>query len=479
MDVLRLASLLEELSPERTRLLDNLGRIRREVGPLTPELSDALADRMNLRRGDVHEVVAFYSFLQLPVDAVRVCTGPICDCAGSRELLADGAIPVACLGHCDLAPVVLHGDHVGGGVTHSTNGFLLEPDPIRRPPPLEPDDVLARLEESGVVGMGGAGFPTWRKWDAVRREPGPRVVVVNADEGEPGTIKDRYVMELRPQLLLEGLEAAMRFCETDEAYIYLREEYATSRARLRQAIAERGLPVQLVVGAGAYICGEETALLESMEGRRGMPRLRPPFPAQSGYLGRPTLVNNVETLAHVARILRGEWRPTRLWSVSGAVAKPGCYEAPLDVTLRGLIDEHAGGLTAEPSAIVPGGAASGILPPAALDTPLTRDALAEWGCAVGSAAVQVFPRSYSPRRLLAETMRFFAEESCQKCTPCRIGNRALHAVFAGERELAADQRDEWLEAMALTSICGLGQAAPVPVRNALRHWPELQETMTA
>ena len=479
MDVLRLASLLEELSPERTRLLDNLGRIRREVGPLTPELSDALADRMNLRRGDVHEVVSFYSFLQLPVDAVRVCTGPICDCAGSRELLADGAIPVACLGHCDLAPVVLHGDDVGGGVTHSTNGFLLEPDPIRRPPPLEPDDVLARLEESGVVGMGGAGFPTWRKWDAVRREPGPRVVVVNADEGEPGTIKDRYVMELRPQLLLEGLEAAMRFCETDEAYIYLREEYATSRARLRQAIAERGLPVQLVVGAGAYICGEETALLESMEGRRGMPRLRPPFPAQSGYLGRPTLVNNVETLAHVARILRGEWRPTRLWSVSGAVAKPGCYEAPLDVTLRGLIDEHAGGLTAEPSAVVPGGAASGILPPAALDTPLTRDALAEWGCAVGSAAVQVFPRSYSPRRLLAETMRFFAEESCQKCTPCRIGNRALHAVFAGERELAADQRDEWLEAMALTSICGLGQAAPVPVRNALRHWPELQETMTA
>ena len=173
--------------------------------------------------------------------------------------------------------------------------------------------------------MGGAGFPTWRKWDAVRREPGPRVVIVNADEGEPGTIKDRYVMELRPQLLLEGLAAAMRFCETDEAYIYLREEYATSRAVLEDAIAARGLPVELVIGAGAYICGEETAMLESMEGRRGMPRLRPPFPAQSGYLGRPTLINNVETLAHVALILRGGWQPTRLWSVSGAVAKPGCY----------------------------------------------------------------------------------------------------------------------------------------------------------
>ena len=334
MDVLRLASLLEELPPERTRLLDNLGRLRREVGPITPELSDALADRMNLRHGDVHEVVSFYSFLQVPVDAVRVCTGPVCDCAGSRALLTDGAIEVPCLGHCDLAPVVLHGDEVLGGVTHSTNGFLLEPDDIHEAPQLTQDEVLARLEASGLTGMGGAGFPTWRKWDAVRREPSPRVVIVNADEGEPGTIKDRYVMEIRPQLLLEGLEAAMRFCEADEGYIYLREEYATSRAVLQQAIAARGLPVELVIGAGAYICGEETAMLESMEGRRGMPRLRPPFPAQSGYLGRPTLINNVETLAHVALILRGGWQPVRLWSVSGAVAKPGCYEAPLDITLR-------------------------------------------------------------------------------------------------------------------------------------------------
>jgi len=479
VDVLRLASLLDELSPERTRLLDNLGRLRREVGPVTPELSDALADRMNLRRGDVHEVVSFYSFLQVPVDAVRVCTGPVCDCAGSRDLLADGAIEVPCLGHCDLAPVVLDGDDVRGGVTHSTNGFLLEPDEVRRPPELTQDEVLALLEASGLTGMGGAGFPTWRKWDAVRSEPGPRVVIVNADEGEPGTIKDRYVMELRPQLLLEGLEAAMRFCETDEAYIYLREEYATARQRLREAIAARGLRVEVVVGAGAYICGEETAMLESMEGRRGMPRLKPPFPAQSGYLGRPTLINNVETFAHVALVLRGARQPTRLWSVTGAVARPGCYEAPLDVTPRTLIDDYAGGLTAEPGALVPGGAASGILPPAALDTPLNGDALAEWGCAVGSAALQVFPATYPVQRLLAETMRFFAEESCQKCTPCRIGNRALHAVFAGERTMERDKLDEWLEAMALTSICGLGQAAPIPVRNAAAHWPELFERMQA
>jgi NADH:ubiquinone oxidoreductase subunit F (NADH-binding)/NADH:ubiquinone oxidoreductase subunit E len=483
MDVLRLAVLLEQLPPERTRLLDNLGRLRREVGPITPEISDALADRMNLRRGDVHEVVSFYSFLQVPVDAVRVCTGPVCDCAGSRALLTEGAIEVPCLGHCDLAPAVLHGDAIVGGVTHRTNGFLLEHDEIREPAALPQAEVLALLEASGLTGMGGAGFPTWRKWDAVHREPGPKVVIVNADEGEPGTIKDRYVMELRPQLLLEGLVAAMRFCETDEAYIYLREEYATSRAVLQEAIAARGLSVQLVIGAGAYICGEETAMLESMEGRRGMPRLRPPFPAQAGYLGRPTLINNVETLAHVALILRGGWEPKRLWSVSGAVREPGCYEAPLGITLRELIDGYAGGLTEEPSAIVPGGAASGILPPAALDTPLTREALAEWGCGVGSAAVQVFPGSYSPLRLLAETMRFFAEESCQKCTPCRIGNRALHHVAEelehGRAPMARHQVDEWLEAMVLTSICGLGQAAPIPVRNAFKHWPELFERMPA
>jgi formate dehydrogenase len=302
-------------------------------------------------------------------------------------------------------------------------------------------------------------------------------VIVNADEGEPGTVKDRYVMELRPQLLLEGLMLALRFCETDDAYIYLREEYATSRARLEEALEARGLSVRIVVGAGSYVCGEETAMLESMEGRRGMPRLRPPFPAQSGYLGQPTLVNNVETLVHVARIARGEWTPARLWSVSGDVRKPGCYEAPLDVTARQLIDDWAGGATQDIGAIVPGGAASGILPPAALDVPLTRDALAEWGASPGSAALQVFPATYSPLKLLAETMRFFAEESCQKCTPCRIGTRGIHHVIeelaSGEASMQRGQVEEWLDAMVSTSICGLGQAAPVPVRSAFRHWPGL------
>ena len=219
-----------------------------------------------------------------------------------------------------------------------------------------------------------------------------------------------------------------------------------------------------------------------------MPRLRPPFPAQVGYLGRPTLINNVETLAHIPFILRhgGEaWAAlgtrgssgTRLWSISGAVARPGCYEAPIGSTTRELVEGYAGGFVGELGAVVPGGAASGILPPSALDAPLTRDGLQEYGAGPGSAAVQVFPASYSPLRLLAETMRFFAEESCQKCTPCRIGNRALHHVCVelerGEAAMTREKIDEWLLAMEKTSICGLGQASPFPVRNAMRWWPEL------
>jgi len=512
VDVLRATAVIAELPRERTRLLDNLGRIRREVAPIDRELSDALADHMNIRRGEVHEVVSFYSFLQVPADAERVCTGPVCDCFGARDLLASrpGAIEVPCLGHCDLAPVMTRGDEIVPEVTHSTNdgpatGLAQRDDTLADYAArgglellrdLVPNErIVEELKASGLTGYGGAGFPTGVKWEAVSREPAPRYVVVNADEGEPGTIKDRYVMELRPHLFLEGVVIAMRFADAAAGFIYIREEYATARARIAHALtefAEAGLldgrSIELVVGAGAYIAGEESAMLESMEGRRAMPRLRPPFPAQVGYLGRPTLINNVETLAHLPAILRngGAWWAalgtrdapgTRLWSVSGAVGKPGCYEAPNGITTRELVDGHAGGFTDEVGSVVPGGAASGILPPTALDVPLTRDALQEYGAGVGSAAVQVFPKSYSPLRLLAETMRFFAEESCQKCTPCRIGNRALHHLCEelehGEAAMTREKVDEWLLAMEKTSICGLGQASPFPVRNAMTHWPEL------
>ena len=477
---------LHELPRERTQLLDNLGWIRRNLGPVTPELSDELADHMNIRRGEVAEVASFYSYLRLPADVRRVCTGPVCDCLGGRSLLeqSPGAVEVPCIGHCDLAPAMMRGDEIVPAVTHSANHGpsidLLAPDEPRDPPALDPGRIVAELEASGLVGYGGAGFPTFRKWAAVRDFPGPRVVIVNADEGEPGTIKDRYVMELRPHLLVEGIEIAMRFAEADEGYVYLREEYTTARERLSAALTARGLPVTIVTGAGSYVCGEETAMLESMEGRRGMPRLRPPFPVEAGFLGRPTLINNVETLAHVPAILRGggaAWPRVRLWSVSGAVANPGCYEAPVDVTARQLIDDYAGGATEDIGAVVPGGAASGIVPTPALDVPLTREGLAPWGSGPGSAGLQVFPASYPVLRLLRETMRFFAEESCQKCTPCRIGTRGLehvlHELDEGRPAMPAWQLEEWLVAMEKGSICGLGQGAPVPLRGAMRHWPEL------
>src|SRR5918996_3849735 len=294
--MLRLATLLQELPRERTRLLDNLGRVRREVGPITMELSDALADHMNIRRGEVHEVVSFYPFLQVPADAVRVCTGPVCDCFGAHELLASepGAIEVACLGHCDLAPVLTRGDEIVPEVTHSTNdgpvtGLAQRDETLAdyaargglgllgNLPSNE--KIVEELKASGLTGLGGAGFPTGVKWEAVSQERAPRYVVVNADEGEPGTIKDRYVMELRPHLFLEGVVIAMRFADAAEGFIYIREEYATARRRLQNAIEEfqaagllEGRSLELVVGAGAYIAGEETAMLESMEGRRAMPR---------------------------------------------------------------------------------------------------------------------------------------------------------------------------------------------------------------
>ncbi len=528
-------SLLAELPRERTRLLDNLVRIRRRVGPLTPERSDALADHMGIRRGEVAETVSFYSYLRLPLDCLRVCTGPVCDSLGARELLAQAeklappALPVVevpCLGHCDVAPVATRGDTVlpslhaallqaaiegeeAPAVSRRTNDGpslgLAQPDgslaeyerrgglsALRDLP--SPERVVSELGASGLVGYGGAGFPAQRKWAAVLEQRKPRVVIVNADEGEPGTIKDRYILELRPHLLLEGMLIAARVVEAERVIVYIREEYALARTRLQEVLAEaraagllEGLTVEVVSGAGSYVCGEETALLESLEGRRGMPRLRPPFPAQAGYLGLPTLVHNVETLAHVPAILRhgGRWFASlgvrgatgvRLWSVSGAVARPGCYEAPNGITLRELIDRHAGGATAEIGAVVPGGAASGVLPPAALDVPLTREGLAEWGCGVGSAGVQVFPAGYPILRLVRETMRFFAEESCQKCTPCRIGTRALGHVLAeleeGRQVMSRDRLEEWLVAMERGSICGLGQGAPVPLRAAMRHWPQ-------
>ena len=311
---------------------------------------------------------------------------------------------------------------------------------LRETPSLE--RIVDELKASGLTGYGGAGFPTGLKWEAVAREPGPRYVVVNADEGEPGTIKDRYVMELRPHLMLEATVLAMRVLEASEGYIYLREEYATSRERLQRALDEfreagllDGLTLELVIGAGAYIAGEETAMLESMEGRRAMPRLKPPFPSQVGYLGRPTLIQNVETLAHIPAILRhgGEWwaslgtrdaKGTRLWSVTGAVAKPGCYEAANGITTRELVEEHAGGFAGDVGAVVPGGAASGILPPGRS----TRRS-PETACASGAPARVPLPCRSSLR----------PTHHCA-CSPRRCGSSPRSRARSARRAASATER---------------------------------------
>ena len=461
---------------------------------------------MNIRRGEVHEVVSFYSFLRVPMSAVRVCIGPVCDCLGAKDLLAReqetaNGVPVLgveCLGHCDIGPVLLRGDTVEPEVVYRTNdgpstglaqrdetfadyevrsGFEV----LRNLPSNE--KIVEELKASGLAGLGGAGFPTGIKWEAVAREPGPRYVVVNADEGEPGTIKDRYVMELRPHLMLEGMLVAMRFAEATEGFIYLREEYATARARLLGAIDELrsagildGLSIELVVGAGAYICGEETAMLESMEGRRGMPRLKPPFPSEVGYLGRPTLINNVETLAHIPAILRlgGEaWPKVRLWSVSGAVAVPGCYEAPVDVTLRELIDEHCGGMLDGHAlyAYLPGGASGGILPASKGDIPLDFDTLQPYGCFIGSAAVVVLSDRDKASKAAVNLMKFFHDESCGKCTPCRVGT-AKAVTLMEQPKWNQPLLNELSQAMMDASICGLGQAAPNPALCVMKYFPQ-------
>jgi len=436
-------------------LLEHLHRLPR---PLSPAAVDALADSLGLRRGEVAEFVSFYSAFGVPRDAERVCTGPLCACLGAEP--GPGAVRTPCLGHCDLAPVRLRGETVVPPLVHRTNLAL---DEVPFAPIPDPERVLAELEASGLRGYGGAGFPTAAKWRAVLAEPGPRFVVVNADEGEPGTFKDRYLLELRPRLVVEGALVAMRTLGAEEGIVYLREEYAAARERLAAVLPPE---LRLVVGGGSYVCGEETALLESLEGRRGMPRLRPPYPATRGLHGRPTLVQNVETLAWVAEIVRrgGAWyadrgRP-RLWSVSGCVAEPGCYQAPSEVTPRQLIDDYAGGATEEIGAFVPGGAAAGLLPPSELDAPLPG----------GSGALTVFPARIPVREILERTLAFFAEESCQKCTPCRIGTRALREVAGGR--LTLPRLGEWLDVIEQGSVCGLGQSAPIPVRDVLRHWPE-------
>ncbi|RCX30202.1 NAD(P)H-dependent oxidoreductase subunit E [Thioalbus denitrificans] len=525
-------ALLGDAPRRRDLLIEHLHRIQDAHGHLSTAHLTALAEELSLAAAEVYEVASFYHHFDLVRDGetppppltVRVCDSVSCELAGAGELLAalKSALgagvrvqAVPCVGRCAEAPVAVVGHNPVPRATPGTvaqavaNGATRAPLPAaidydayragggyRLPAQLESgglavEAVIATLEDARLRGLGGAGFPAGRKWRIVRGYPGPRLMAVNIDEGEPGTFKDRHYLERDPHRFLEGLLVAARAVEAEAVYIYLRDEYAGCRALLARELerlrADPPCPLpelHLRRGAGAYICGEESAMIESIEGRRGMPRLRPPYIAETGLFGRPTLEHNLETLYWVRDILeRGaEWfagqgrhgrSGLRSFSVSGRVRNPGVHLAPAGITLRELIDEHCGGM-AEGHALhawFPGGASGGILPAAMADLPLDFGTLEEHGCFIGSAAIIVLSQHDGARAAALNAMRFFAHESCGKCTPCRVGTAKAAALMEApvwDRALL----EELAAVMSDASICGLGQAAPNPLRSVLRHFPE-------
>ena len=355
---------------------------------------------------------------------------------------------------------------------------------------LDVEDVIKALEDSGLRGLGGAGFPAGRKWRIVREQAAPRLMAVNIDEGEPGTFKDRTCLESDPHRFLEGVLIAANVVGCEAVYIYLRDEYHEARVLLTQALADlRAQPpcdlprIELRRGAGAYICGEESAMIESIEGKRGEPRLRPPYIAEVGLFGRPTLEHNFETLYWMRELLeqgadsfashgRHGRHGLRRFSVSGRVKQPGVKLAPAGITLRELVDEYCGGM-AEGHALyayLPGGASGGILPARLADVPLDFDTLQPYGCFIGSAAVMVLSQHDRARDAALNVMRFFAHESCGQCTPCRVGTDKAAQLMAHE-VWDADTLQDLAQVMGDASICGLGQAAPNPIRCVLEYFP--------
>jgi NADH:ubiquinone oxidoreductase subunit F (NADH-binding)/NADH:ubiquinone oxidoreductase subunit E len=524
--------LLGDGSRRRDLLIEHLHKIQDRYKALSAAHLAALAQEMKLAQAEVYEVASFYHHFDVLRDGdaapasltVRVCAGLSCEMAGAQDLLARlpdllgvevRVLAAPCIGRCEAAPAALVGQHP---VTHATAdtvqqavtagqtshvhdghvtldayrasggyGLLRACTTGERPVA----DVIAAMEDSGLRGLGGAGFPAGRKWRIVRAEAGPRLMAVNIDEGEPGTFKDRVYLERDPHRFLEGMLIAAWAVDVKAIYIYLRDEYHGLRAMLEAELARlhadpQGLAlpeIHLRRGAGAYICGEESAMIESIEGRRGMPRLRPPYVAQVGLFGRPTLEHNFETLFWVRDILergpawfssqgRNGRRGLRSFSVSGRVREPGVKLAPAGITMRELIDEYCGGMQDGHAfyAYLPGGASGGILPAAMADIPLDFDTLQPYGCFIGSAAVVVLSNQDSARGAALNTLRFFEDESCGQCTPCRAGTAKAVALLqqpVWDTELLG----ELSQVMRDASICGLGQAAPNPFDTVIKYFP--------
>ena len=524
-------ALLGSRPRRRDLLIEFLHLIQDAHGHLSAAHLRALAEEMRLSMAEVWEVATFYAHFDPlregdtpPPDlTIRVCASLSCEMAGSEALFAalqaghDPAkvrvLRAPCMGRCDTAPVLEIGHHhidhatpalVDAAITgqhfhadipdyqalaayRATGGYagLLE---LRKGGDWQAvQDIVA---SSGLRGLGGAGFPSGKKWGFVRANPGPRYMAVNGDEGEPGTFKDRYYLERTPHLMLEGMLIAAWAVEAQTCFIYMRDEYpavlhilATEIAALEAAgIIAPGF-IDLRRGAGAYICGEESAMIESIEGKRGIPRLRPPYVAQVGIFDRPTLVHNVETLHWIARILRegpqilsatelNGRKGLRSYSVSGRVAKPGVYLLAAGSTITDVI-AAAGGMAAGHTfkAYQPGGPSSGILPASMHDVPLDFDTLQPHGTFIGSAAVVVLSDQDSVREAALNMLKFFESESCGQCTPCRVGcGKAVELMQAPKWDRAL--LDDLCTVMAEASICGLGQAAPNPIRLTIKHFSD-------
>jgi len=518
-------ALLGELPRRRDLLIECLHLIQDAHGCLSTAHLAALASELRLAQVEVFEVASFYHHFDIvregepgpPALTVRVCDGLSCEMAGAGDLLARlpallgrdvRVLAAPCIGRCDQAPAVLVGQRavgqsscasVASAVADGADARMLQPGLAVAAAAGEfavlaeclsgaraVDAVIAELENSGLRGLGGAGFPAGRKWRIVRNEPGPRLMAVNIDEGEPGTFKDRFYLERHPRQFIEGMLIAAWAVGIDDIYIYLRDEYHDCRQLLQRELARlnAGVPrIHLRRGAGAYICGEESAMIESIEGKRGMPRLRPPYVAQVGLFGRPTLEHNFETLYWIPEILakgaawfaghgRNGRKGLRSFSVSGRVKQPGVKLAPAGITVQELIDEYCGGMQDGHKlyAYLPGGASGGILPASMNDIPLDFDTLQPYGCFIGSAAVIVLSQHDTARAAAGNMMRFFRHESCGQCTPCRVGTaKAVELIEAVEWD--ASLLGELSQVMRDASICGLGQAAPNPVDCVLKYFP--------
>ena len=518
-------------APRRDLLIEYLHLVNDANRGLHERHLVALAKVMNIPMAEVYEVATFYHHFEVIRDGavaadltIRVCNGLSCELAGASQLIAKlpqllgnpkiKVIAAPCVGRCEQSPIaVVHQNAVVHATTESVLAAVAADQKWQSLPDyedmdayianggyellkkvhsktIEPEQIIQTMESSGLRGLGGAGFPAGRKWRIVREQTAPRLMAVNIDEGEPGTFKDRTYLERDPHRFIEGMLIAAQVAGIDAIYIYLRDEYHGCRQLLETELARlkanQPYPLPLIElrrGAGAYICGEESAMIESIEGKRGEPRMRPPYIAQVGLFGRPTLEHNFETLYWVRDILQkgADWfsgfgrhgrKGLRSFSVSGRVKNPGVKLAPAGITIEELINEYCGGMQEGHTfyAYLPGGASGGILPASLKDIPLDFDTLQPYGCFIGSAAIIVLGHQDAARDAALNMMRFFAHESCGQCTPCRVGTTKAAQLM--QAKVWDNQTLEDLnQVMADASICGLGQAAPNPVRCVQKYFP--------